>query len=156
MQYISCRERAGTKAGFGVALISLDQSKALDRVDHSYLEAVLNAGSFVPVFRDWIAAMHSDTCSVVKVNGHLSKVFSIACSICKGCPLSPLLYVLALDPLLRKLEQLRGIHYLTRKGSVMMSDVSEVETVGTTLAEYESVAGTNVNADKSVGLRLGS
>ena len=62
----------------GGALVNLDQSKAFDRVDHQYLAAVLNAVGFGPVFRGWIAAMYSNICSVVKVNGHLSELFGIA------------------------------------------------------------------------------
>lgn len=49
MQYII--ERAGTKAGFGGALISLDQLRAVDRVDHRYLGAVHKAVGFGPVCR---------------------------------------------------------------------------------------------------------
>lgn len=49
MRHIIYRDR--TKAGFGSALIKLDQLKAFDKDNHRYLEAVLKAGSFGPVFR---------------------------------------------------------------------------------------------------------
>ncbi|XP_029640422.1 hybrid signal transduction histidine kinase E-like [Octopus sinensis] len=48
-------------------LINLDQSKAFDCVDNQYLEAVLAAASFCPVFRDWITAIYCDICSVIKI-----------------------------------------------------------------------------------------
>ena len=147
-------ERVGKEPGMGGALINLDQSKAFDRVDHQYLAAVLRAAGFGPVFRGWIAAMYSNICSVVKVNGHLSESFSIARSVRQGCPLSPLLYVLALEPLLRKLEVSRGIPRELGCGravsayaddvTVIVSDISEIEVIGTTLKEYEAVTGAKI------------
>lgn len=45
-------ERVGNTAGFRVALTHLDQSKAFNKVDHHYFEAVLEAGGFATVFSD--------------------------------------------------------------------------------------------------------
>lgn len=70
MRYIIQRIR--TKAGFGGALVNLYQSKAFNKVNQRYLEAVLKAAGFGSVFSGWVTAMHSDTCSVAKVKGHLS------------------------------------------------------------------------------------
>lgn len=102
-------ERIGTKGGFSGALISLDQSKVFSKIDHHYLKAIFTVVSFGPTFRDWIAAMHSSTSLMVKVNSHLLELFCLALSIHQGYQLLSLLYVLALKPLLLKLEQLKGI-----------------------------------------------
>ena len=40
------------------ALISLDQSKALDRIDHRFLATVLETAGFQPEFRRWISMMY--------------------------------------------------------------------------------------------------
>ena len=40
------------------ALISLDQSKAFDRVDHRFLASVLETAGFKPEFRRWISMMY--------------------------------------------------------------------------------------------------
>ncbi len=42
--------------------------------------------------------------AVVQVNGRRSRAFEIERSVRQGCPLSPLLYVLVLEPLLRRLR----------------------------------------------------
>lgn len=54
-------ERVGKEPGMSVVLINLDQSKAFNRVNHQYLEAVLALASFGLNFRGWITAMYSDT-----------------------------------------------------------------------------------------------
>ncbi len=41
------------------------------------------------------------------MNGRRSEVFAVERSVRQGCPLSPLLYVLALEPLLRRLRDER-------------------------------------------------
>ncbi|XP_036359418.1 secreted RxLR effector protein 78-like [Octopus sinensis] len=86
----------------------MDQCKAFDRVDHQYLGAVLEAAGLGLDFRRWISAKYSGIKSTVQINGYLSEPFSIKRSVRQGCPLSPLLYVLALKPLLQKLEKLGG------------------------------------------------
>ena len=84
----------GIEDGTEAALISLDQSKAFDRVDHRFLATVLETTGFKPEFRRWISMMYQ---AVVQVNGRRSRVFAVGRSVRQGCPLSPLLYVLALE-----------------------------------------------------------
>ena len=74
------------------ALINLDQSKAFDRVDHQFMAAVLETVRFDPEFREWISILYYN----LQVNGKHSKAFVIER---RGWPLSPLLYVLAFEPL---------------------------------------------------------
>ena len=94
----------GIEDGTEAALISLDQSKAFDRVDHWFLATVLETARFQPEFRRWISMMYHNPQAVVQVNGRCSRVFAINCLVRQGCPLSPLLYVLALEPLLYRLR----------------------------------------------------
>ena len=86
----------GIKDNTKAALINLDQSKAFDRVDHRFLATA----GFKPEFRKWISILYHNPQAVVQVNGRRSGAFAIEQSVRQGCPLSPLLYVLALEPLL--------------------------------------------------------
>ena len=90
------------------ALINLDQSKAFDRVDHRFLAAVLETVGFEPEFRKWVSMLYRNPQAVVQVNGRCSGAFAIEQSVQQGCPLSPL-YVLALQPLLRRLRDERNL-----------------------------------------------
>ena len=72
------------------ALISLDQSKAFDGVDHRFLATVLETAGFKPEFRRWISMMYHNPQAVVQVNGRRSGAIAIERSVKQGCPLSPL------------------------------------------------------------------
>ena len=93
-------------------------------------------------------------------------------SVRQGCPLSPLLYVLALEPLLRRLRDegtspaLRGVSFadpLTARVSAFADDITvfvsrrlDIKAVKKAVVEYERIAGAKVNFDKSESLRLGA
>ena len=162
----------GIKDDTEAALINLDQSKAFDRVDHRFLAAVLETAGFEPEFRKWISMLYRNPQAVVQVNGRFSEAFAIERSVRQGCPLSPLLYVLAFEPLLRRLKDdracpaLRGI-LLTGSVRVKISafadDITvfvssrlDILAVKMAVARYKKVAGAKVNFDKSEGLRLGA
>ena len=162
----------GIKENTEAALISLDQSKAFDRVDHRFLATVLETAGFEPEFRRWISMMYHNPQAVVQVNGRRSGAFTIERSVRQGCPLSPLLYVLALEPLLRRLRDegtspaLRGVSFsgrLAARVSAFADDITvfvsrrlDIEAMKEAVVEYERIAGTKVNFDKSEGLRLGA
>ena len=153
------------------ALISLDQSKAFDRVDHRFLVTVFETVGFKPEFRRWISMMYHNPQAVVQGNGRRSGTIAIERSVRQGCPLSPL-YVLALEPLLRRLwdegtsPSLRGVPFagpLTARVSAFADDITvfvshrlDIKAVKEAVVEYERIAGAKVNFDKSEGLRLGA
>ena len=161
----------GIEDGTEAALISLDQSKAFNRVDHRFLAAVLETAGFEPEFRRWISMMYHNPQAVVQMNRRHSRVFAIERSVRQGCPLSPLLYV-ALEPLLRRLRDERTIPalrsvpfagHLTARVSAFADDITvfvshrlDIKAVKKAVSEYERIAGAKVNFDKSEGLRLGA
>ena len=161
----------GIEDGTEAALISLDQSKAFDRVDHRFLATVLETAGFKLEFRRWISMMYHNPQAMVQVNGRRSRVFTIKRLVRQGCPLSPLLYVLALEPLLRRLRDegtnlaLRGIPFagpLTARVYAFADDITvfvswhlDIKAVKKAVSEYKWIAGAKVNFDKSEGLWLG-
>ena len=154
------------------ALINLDQSKAFDRVDYRFLAAVLEAAGFKPEFCKWISMLYRNPQAVVQVSRRCSGGFAIERSVRQGCPLSPLLYFLALGPLLLRLRDERACPALCRvlltgsiraKISAFADDITVfvssrlgILAVKMAVARYEKVTGAKVNFDKSEGLRLGA
>ena len=160
------------KDGTEAVLINLDKSKAFDGVDHRYLASVLETAGFKPEFCRWINMMYYNPHAVVQVNGRRSRAFATERSVRQGCPLSPLLYVLALEPLLLRLRDewanpaLRGVPFadpLTARVSTFADDIMvfvsrrlDIKALKNAVAKYERTARAKVNFDKSEGLRLGA
>ncbi len=91
-------------------LLSLDQEKAFDRVDHQFLFRVLKAFSFGDTFVAMIKLLYNDATCMVKMSGGLSVPVRVQRGIRQGCPLSGQLYSLVIEPLLCKLrEKLMGL-----------------------------------------------
>ena len=59
-----------------VGIISIDQEKAFDCVDHSFLLATLQAFGVGEFFLSWVNLLYSGACCVAKVGGGLSRPVS--------------------------------------------------------------------------------
>jgi exonuclease III len=94
------------------AIVSLDQSKAFDRLSHQYLFKVLQAYGFSENFQNWVRLLYTDIWSSVVVNGHIGKKFKVGRSVRQGCPLSAMLFLLGAEPFaaaIRANDQFKGI-----------------------------------------------
>lgn len=82
-------------------LLSTDAEKAFDRVDWVFLQETLHSVGMLKSILDWISDLFTNPTTTVRVNGLDSDMFAISNGTRQGCPLSPLLFVLSLEPLLR-------------------------------------------------------
>lgn len=82
-----------------MAILSLDQEKAFDRVNWDLMHATLRGMGFGTSFLKWVDLFYTGVQSSVNVNGYLSHFFSLSRGIRQGCPPSPLLYVLVAEVL---------------------------------------------------------
>ena len=87
-----------------VRIISLDQEKAFDRVSHEFLHKTLEANNLPEHFRKWIRTLYKNPTSQVIVNQELTEEIKLTRAVRQGCSLSPLLYTLVLEPLLKELD----------------------------------------------------
>ena len=71
------------------ALLSLDQEKAFDRVDHGFLFRIMSHVGFGSSFISWVKLLYSGISSAVCVNGYTSAAFFPSRGVRQGCPLSP-------------------------------------------------------------------
>ena len=108
---------------------------------------------------------------MMQVNGRRSEAFSIERSVQQCCPLSPLLYVLTLEPLLRRVRHgeaspaLCDIPFagpLSAKVSMYADDITVFVSHSLYIkaveaaAMYKQIAGAKINFDKREGLWLGA
>jgi hypothetical protein len=80
-------------------LIKLDFAKAFDSVSWEYLLDLLQHLGFSPRWRDWIALLLSTTTSAVSLNGATGPPIFHRRGLRQGDPLSPLLFIIAINPL---------------------------------------------------------
>lgn len=148
-------------------LVGLDAEKAFDRVDWSFLFRVLAAFGFDDKFISMIRANYSQPKSRVQVNGAVSAPFSLTRGTRQGCPLSPLLLAMSIEPLamsIRDNEDIQGVPFEgeEHKISLFADDVllslkdpaQSLSSLQFELAKFEAVGGFKVNFDKSYVLNL--
>eukprot|EP01130_Rhizamoeba_saxonica_P018778 TRINITY_DN952_c0_g1_i2.p1 TRINITY_DN952_c0_g1~~TRINITY_DN952_c0_g1_i2.p1 ORF type:complete len:1140 (-),score=148.74 TRINITY_DN952_c0_g1_i2:80-3499(-) len=88
----------------------IDFRKAFDSVDHDYLKHILSK-RMCPAWATRLANTLGGK-TRIDVNGKLSEPIECESGCRQGDPLSPFLFALAIDPLLRKLDSsLKGIKY---------------------------------------------
>ena len=81
-----------------------DYRKAFDMLDHSIIWKSLKNLNVKSETIKWIQVMYSNITSQIQVNGALSKEILIMRGIRQGCPLSMLLFIIALEALARSLK----------------------------------------------------
>ena len=159
-----------SSSGAPVAILSLDQEKAFDRVDWGFMKSTLVAMGFGPSFISWVNLFYFHVQSSVNVNGYLSPFFPLSRGVRQGCPLSPLLYVLVSEVLavnIRRNPRISGLslpgfpplspisQYADDTSLVLTSDES-IRAVFETFAQFEAASGAKLNRSKSKGLWLGA
>ena len=158
-----------SSSGTPIAILSLDQEKAFDRVDWSFMRSTLSAMGFGPSFIAWVDLFYFRVQSAVNVNGYLSSFFTLSRGVRQGCPLSPLLYVLVSEVLAASIRFNPRISGLALPGLPPLPPISQYADDTTLILTsddairasfdvyscFESASGSKLNRPKSKGLWLG-
>lgn len=159
------------KENLSFGIFAIDQEKAFDRVDHGYLEATLKAFGFGEGLVSWVNLLYHDVSCLVKAAGGLSRPIRVQRGIRQGCPLSGLLYTVAIEPMLCLIRhRVRGLEVpgvLSDNGQIKVSAYADDVTVILSTQEdlnalkgciqaYEQASTARVNWEKSEGLLCGA
>jgi len=139
-------------------VIFFDQEKAFDRINHRYLIMVLERMGFGQKWIKWIELLYRDAFCKINVNGVLTRKITIKTGVRQGDPISPMLYVLALEPLLRVLRrktagiELSGvrIHYNAFADDIatVSESVEDAEKTVEIIVSFVNVANAKINMNK--------
>ena len=102
LAFIKCTNEKGI-------LVSLDQEKAFDRLDRTFLLNLLELFGFGPLFRTCIANLYKGSYMQVLVNDFLSDPIPLARGVRQGDALSPMLYILCVEVLTCKIRATKEI-----------------------------------------------
>ena len=160
-----------TSTGVLAALLSLDQEKAFDTVDWSFLRSTLFALGFGQSFIGWVDMFYKNSSSAVNVNGYVSSCFLLSRGVRQGCPLSPFLYILLAEVLASNIRAHNAISGLrlphapvplscvsayADDTTLVVTSARAILAVFAVYSLYERGLGARLNMDKCEGLWLGS
>ena len=86
-------------------IISIDAEKAFDKIQHPLMIKTLQKVGIEGTYLNIIKAIHDKPTANINLNGEKLKAFPLSSGASKGCPLSPLLFNIALEVLARHSEK---------------------------------------------------
>uniref|UniRef100_A0A3B3HW57 Reverse transcriptase domain-containing protein n=1 Tax=Oryzias latipes TaxID=8090 RepID=A0A3B3HW57_ORYLA len=144
------------------AIISLDAEKAFDRVEWAYLFHTVRRFGLGDNFLCWIKLLYANPLAAVRTNSTQSTYFSLHRSTRQGCPLSPLLFALAIEPLaiaIRNNLNIKGVHRYGVEAKVSLyaddlllyvSDINRsIPVILSVLSDFRKLSGYKLNLSKS-------
>lgn len=141
----------------------LDATKAFDSLEWGFLFPLLTRMGFGPFFIQQLKLLYTSITARVQVNGLISDSFQITRGTRQGCPLSPLLFSIATEPLAARIRQHhtnRAIGFTTRALSIslyaddialyMVHPEENLSPMIREVMHYGALSGVNTKWRKSV------
>ena len=102
-------------------LLALDFKQAFDSIDINCITKSLELFGFGSNFIRWISILNFERVACIKNGGHISGLFNMQNGVRQGCPISPQLFILAVEILAQKIIQDTTIKGLNpHKGTTRM------------------------------------
>lgn len=149
-------------SGSPTAAITLDAEKVFDKVDWIFLRMTLEKFNLGSTLINMIMALYKGPSAKVKAGGAISSSFLLKQGMRQGHPLSPSLFLLAIEPVLHHLKENRDITGLAFGKTIVKvaaygDDVlvvtenaeKAITALMKSIQEYSSVSGYTLNKDKT-------
>ena len=149
-------------------LLFIDFEKAFDSIEWDFLYQSLEVFNFGPTLIRWIKTFYNNLSSCVINNGLFSKPFKLERGVRQGDPLSPYLFVVAIEILaisLRTNEHVEGIKIdndeiktllYADDMTVTLANTSSVEIFMQILNDFEKCSGLKMNVSKTKAMWIGA
>ena len=149
-------------------LLQLDFRKAFDTIEWEFIQRTIALFNFGESIQRWISIFYTNTESAVLNNGFCTNYFSLSRGVRQGCPLSPYLFVLAVELLACKIRQdkeIQGIKVLGKElklsqfaddTTLLNSNCNSVKQAIAVLDNFGDISGLKLNPSKTKAVWLGS
>ena len=143
-------------------LLSVDFEKAFDTISVSFIIKTFKSYGFGNYFIKWLETVLSDRKCCVQNGGYISKAFNMNRGVRQGCPLSPLLFVMAAEILAYAIKQksdIQGISLPANENIKIMqyaddttffpNDENDMKIFLDVLNNFTTISGLKINKNKS-------
>ena len=149
-------------------MICLDFQKAFDTLEKDFMLKALRAFNFGESFIQWIKTLYTDISSCVMNNGYSSGYFNVHRGVRQGDPMSPYLFIIALELLahrIRENDKIEGIQIgdcekklsqFADDSTCLVGNTNSVKHLLQTLKDFAKISGLKINKDKTEWMWIGS
>ena len=150
------------------AICALDFRAAFNSLEHSFIVFALRKFGFGESFIRWVKLLYNGTELAIINNGFTSEWFKPKRGIMQGCPLSGMLFVVAVELLAIKIRQnaeIKGICLSNQEfkisqyaddTTVFVRDQESVKALMSVLKEFAKLSGLELNVNKSKLMWVGT
>ena len=142
-------------------ILTIDFEKAFDTISSKFIVETFRSFGFGNNFMNWIEIIMKDRTACIKNNGYISEEFDLQRGIRQGCPISPLLFVVAVELLAIKTRQdckVKGIkldedftkiRQYADDTTFLLGGVEDFSRILTILERFSECSGLRINKSKS-------
>ena len=138
-------------------MLFIDFQKAFDSVEWDFLFKCLEAFNFGPDFLHWVKVFYKNIHSCILNKGMTSSFFTLERGVRQGDPLSPYLFVVAVETLaiaIRQNSDIKGIFIEEQETKLLqyaddttaiLADTNSVKVLFELLDRFRSISGLKIN-----------
>ena len=148
-------------------LLLADFQKAFDSINWKYVIDILERFNFGPTFVRWVEIIYTNISSCVTNNGRSSHYFGLHRGVRQGNPLSPYIFIIAVEILALVINQnrkIRGVKVNSKEIkmtqyaddlTLILSDLKSLQEVLHVLRMFGQCSGLMMNKEKTEAMLLG-
>ena len=136
-------------------LVALDFSKAFDKLNRDYLFNLLTKVGVHDNITNLIKKLYKKNTSMIEVNGHLSAPIDINRGVRQGDPLSALLFIISIEPMIKNIQNCVQIKSLVGRkvigyadDLICMTKTSSLETFFDVVQSFCDISSLELNKSK--------